>query len=210
MNNGMGNGDTETGAYTLLGGTPTPTNAAAIVRNANAKVWLPSLDEWYKAAYFDPNKSGGAGYWAYPTASDVAPSNELLSLDPGNNANFTGGNLASTLTGDLKLTDVGQFTNSASAYGTFDQGGNLAEWSESLVPGLGMLRADLGGSWGSLAVGLQAANAKFAFNGAAVNSDRGGFRIASVPEPATALLALIGSGLLLFVKSRKLRNFRSG
>ena len=32
MNNGQGNGDTETGAYTLLGGTPTPSNANAITR----------------------------------------------------------------------------------------------------------------------------------------------------------------------------------
>ena len=26
LNNGQGTGDTETGAYTLLGGTPTPSN----------------------------------------------------------------------------------------------------------------------------------------------------------------------------------------
>jgi formylglycine-generating enzyme required for sulfatase activity len=198
MNNGMGTGDTETGAYTLSGGTPTPSNPGAIVRNADARVWLPSIDEWYKPAYYDANKPGGAGYWAYPTAFDIAPSNQLLTPDPGNNANFTGGNLTSTLTGDLKITDVGQFANSASAYGTFDQAGNLAEWSESLVPGIGMLRASLGGSWGSLAVGLQGSNAKFAFNGPAVNSDRGGFRLASsVPEPTTALLAAFASGLLL-------------
>jgi formylglycine-generating enzyme required for sulfatase activity len=204
MNNGMANGDTETGAYTLLGGTPTPTSPAAIVRNANAQVWLPSIDEWYKAAYYDPSKPGGAGYWDYPTASDTAPSNDLLNPDPGNNANFTGANLTSTLPGAVKLTDVGQFSNSASAYGTFDQAGNVAEWSESLVPGLGMLRANLGGSWSSLSVGLQALNTQFAFNGGAVNSDRSGFRIARVPEPTSALLAAFGFGLLL-LSWRKLR-----
>jgi formylglycine-generating enzyme required for sulfatase activity len=198
MNNGMGSGDTETGAYTLQGGTPTPSNPGAIVRNTDARVWLPSIDEWYKAAYYDAAKPEGAGYWTYPTASDIAPSNQLLNPDPGNSANFTGGNLASTLPGDLKLTDVGQFTNSASAYGTFDQAGNLAEWSESLVPGIGMLRASLGGSWGSLMVGLQGSNAKFAFNGPAVNSDRGGFRLASsIPEPTSAILTLVGAALLL-------------
>jgi len=45
----------------------------------------------------------------------------LLDPDPGNSANFTGGNLTSTLSGGVKLTDVGQFSQSSSAYGTFEQ-----------------------------------------------------------------------------------------
>src|SRR5271166_1929961 len=54
LNNGQGNGDTETGAYTLFGGTPTPSNGLTITRNAGATVFLPSEDEWYKAGYYDP------------------------------------------------------------------------------------------------------------------------------------------------------------
>jgi formylglycine-generating enzyme required for sulfatase activity len=46
LNNGQGNGDTETGAYTLLGGTPTPSNGNSITRNAGATVFLPSENEW--------------------------------------------------------------------------------------------------------------------------------------------------------------------
>lgn len=205
MNNGMGSADTETGAYTLLGGTPTPANAAAIVRNADARVWLPSIDEWYKAAYYDPDRPAGPGYWTYPTAADTPPGNELLVPDPGNHANFTSSSLTTTLSGELKLTDVGQFSNSASPYGTFDQAGNVTEWSETLVPGLGMLRANLGGSWGSLAVALQGSNTRFAFNGPAVNSERGGFRLASVPEPATWASLAAGWLLLLLVRSPRKR-----
>jgi formylglycine-generating enzyme required for sulfatase activity len=205
VNNGKGSGDTESGAYTLLGGAPTPLNPSAIARNPDANVWLPSIDEWYKAAYYDPQKPGGAGYWSFPTGADDAPANELLPQDPGNSANFTGADLIPTLTGAVKLTDVGQFSNSASPFGTFDQAGNVAEWAETLVPGLGMLRAQLGGSWGSLAVGLQASNTKFAFNGAAVNSDRGGFRIASVvPEPSSAILAVIGLASTCVATSRRM------
>ncbi len=37
MHNGMVGGDTENGAYTLLGGTPTPTNGNTITRNTGAK-----------------------------------------------------------------------------------------------------------------------------------------------------------------------------
>ena len=40
LNNGQGNGSTETGAYTLLGGTPTPSNGNTITRNAGAKVFF--------------------------------------------------------------------------------------------------------------------------------------------------------------------------
>ncbi len=59
LNNGQGTGDTETGAYTLLGGTPTPSNGVSITRNAGATWFLPSEDEWYKAAYHQPAAQGG-------------------------------------------------------------------------------------------------------------------------------------------------------
>lgn len=203
MNNGMGGGATETGAYTLLGGTPIPVNADSIVRNADARVWLPSTDEWYKAAYYDPNKPGGAGYWIYPTASNAAPGNVLLSPDPGGSANFTSDGRTSSPSG-VKQTDVGRFSNSASAYGTFDQAGNLSEWSETLVPGLAKFRAQLGGSWGSLAIGLQASNTRFAFNAPAAASDRGGFRIAgAVPEPTSMVLVAVGLGAVLAARSQR-------
>ena len=27
---------------------------------------IPTENEWYKAAYYDPNKPAGLGYWDYP------------------------------------------------------------------------------------------------------------------------------------------------
>ena len=54
VNNGQGGADTETGAYTLLGGTPILSNDRFISRQPDAKVFLPTEDEWYKAAYYDP------------------------------------------------------------------------------------------------------------------------------------------------------------
>ncbi len=46
LSNGQVPGSTETGAYTLLGGTPTPSNANSVTRNAGATVFLPSENEW--------------------------------------------------------------------------------------------------------------------------------------------------------------------
>jgi hypothetical protein len=68
LHNGQGSGSTETGAYTLSG------NTGIITKNVGATVWLPSEDEWYKAAYYDPTPgASGNNYWLYPTQSDTAP-----------------------------------------------------------------------------------------------------------------------------------------
>lgn len=68
LHNGMGAGDTETGAYTLNGAT----TGNAPAKNAGAKYWIPTENEWYKAAY---HKSGGrnTGYWSFATQSNTNP-----------------------------------------------------------------------------------------------------------------------------------------
>ena len=68
LHNGRGNGSTETGAYTLNGAT----TGDAVAKNPGALYWIPTENEWYKAAY---HKSGGrnTGYWTYATQSDTAP-----------------------------------------------------------------------------------------------------------------------------------------
>jgi formylglycine-generating enzyme required for sulfatase activity len=59
LHNGQGNGDTETGAYTLLGGTPVPSNGLELARNNGALYFLPNENEWHKAAYYDPLSRNG-------------------------------------------------------------------------------------------------------------------------------------------------------
>jgi formylglycine-generating enzyme required for sulfatase activity len=71
MNNGQGSGDTEMGAYTLLGGTETPTNGTTVTRNPLATIVVPSENEWYKAAYYDPSPSI---YFAYPAGTSAQTS----------------------------------------------------------------------------------------------------------------------------------------
>ncbi len=133
--------DTETGAYTLNGSTE-----GLVAKNIGAKWWIPSDAEWLKAGHY---KSGGvnAGYWIYPTQSDQAPSNLIGS--ERNNANIWAGSYSVTQSPDYAmglnyLTDVGSFSASASAYGTFDQAGNLQEWTDAV---LGVSRRIRGGSW---------------------------------------------------------------
>lgn len=134
VHNGEGSGDTESGAYTLLGGTETPSNSATVERNLGATVVVPTQDEWFKAAYYDGSADT---YFDYPTGTDTAPTCTSPKADP-NTANC--GN--STIRG---VTEVGAYTGSPSPYGTFDQGGNVAEWQENIF--LNDRRAVRGGNW---------------------------------------------------------------
>ena len=121
---------TENGTYTLNGAT---TNAAlmAVSRNAGSTWAIASEDEWYKAAYYKGG-SNNAGYWDYATSSNTAPSNVLSSTDPGNTATYYA-NGVYTVGSPYYRTEVGAHENSASPYGTFDQGGNVWEWNETVV-----------------------------------------------------------------------------
>ncbi len=110
----QGAGTTEAGVYSIGSGLDE-------VRNPSATYFIPSEDEWYKAAYYDPNKSGGAGYYDYPTSTDILANlnNSLPSLDTGNSANFFDGGVFTTGDSSFPLTDVGAYTASGSPYGTF-------------------------------------------------------------------------------------------
>jgi sulfatase modifying factor 1 len=204
MNNGATNGaSTETGAYTLNGAT----SGLNFTKNAGATWWLPTENEWYKAAYY---KGGGtnAGYWSYATRSDIAPGNSVGNA--ANQANYKAGSFAVTQSSGYTasqnyLTDVGAFSNSASGYETFDQSGNVNEWIDGDIAGL--YRVHRGGNW-------------FDSTNVVRSSYRGGygpeteryeigFRVATVPEPSTyALLAV--SGLVFIVwRLRRKKNLLS-
>lgn len=134
LHNGMPAGpqnanSTEDGAYTLNGYTGH--DGRQIARRPGARVWIPSADEWYKAAYHKNDGTTGH-YWDYPTGSDVQPSNRLIDPDPGNNANFGIYHKNDyTLGPPYWRTEAGEFENSASPYGTRDQAGNIREWTDS-------------------------------------------------------------------------------
>ena len=57
-------------------------------------------------------------------------------LDPlGNNANYDTSPFTYPIDSGKYTTLVGEFQNSASPYGTFDQGGNVSEWNEAIISG---------------------------------------------------------------------------
>jgi sulfatase modifying factor 1 len=130
QNGAASSSSTETGAYTLVGGQTTG-NAPAV--NPGATFYIPTEDQWYKAAYY---QGGGtnAGYWNYATQSDSDPTavtaGETGIGSAGNTGNFANFNRAAgwnELNGNV--TTVG--TNGGpSAYGAFDMSGNVLEWND--------------------------------------------------------------------------------
>lgn len=137
---------TETGAYTLNGKT-----SGIVAKNSGANVWIPSDNEWYKAAYYDPDKSeaGVGGYWLHANQSDVMTSNTIGVAGASNHV--IAGDYAVWAGGtSWGITDVGAYgVNSESAYGTNDQTGNVMEWTDGVAGQIagGTSRVLLGGPW---------------------------------------------------------------
>ncbi len=181
--NWLTSGTTENGTYLIASGGA-DSGAVTIPDHAslgNGHVFLPTADEWYKAAYYD-----GSAYYDYPSSSNVAPDNNLPSADTGNSANYvdtTSGFDYTTGNSSHPMTDVGAYSLSVGPYGTYDQGGNVWEWNES--HSLGGNRALRGGSWGNN-VEATGANVRSGSSESHQSSNKG-FRLA-----ATAALCGIG------------------
>ena len=184
------------GAYdvsTFSGGFPTFTDQAS--RSAGARYWIPSWDEWMKAAHFDPNRpnSDGStgGWWLYPHMSDLAPTY-------GPPAGFPGGSAANQANSGFNTPDdveyripLGAYANVQSPWGLFDVAGGTAEWTETIYTLQGRMSRNTPGS----ARGEDAASAIFdvGSNQPQLPFSRQGLRIAtSIPSPGTSLvLALL-------------------
>jgi formylglycine-generating enzyme required for sulfatase activity len=203
LNNGQGSGSTETGSYTL-GSVTNPLNAS-VTRNVGANWVVASENEWYKAAYYSPdrNGTGNGGYWLHATQSTTLGNNTDFAATNG--ANYFDGDYANGGFSGPGATDVGAYSNADSYYGTFDQGGNLFEWNEAIS---GTSRGLRGGSWASNEYGLQSSSGRNG-GGAAIENDGLGFRVASlapIPEPSTygAAMGAMALGMVM-MRRRKAR-----
>lgn len=180
---------TEDGAYNLteLGGVvgSDPVHGAN-GRNAGARYHLPSENEWYKAAYYQPAERDGDadGYWLYPTRSNDPPTQATadatgnINNDTENISNY---NYGAIWNGEGNVTTVGSGgPGSASYYGAFDMGGNVEEWVEQVFydsRGEPWNRGQWGGSFGHFPQVMRSVNR--VSDSHSVESRYRGFRVAS-------------------------------
>jgi formylglycine-generating enzyme required for sulfatase activity len=173
MVNGQGNGSTETGAYTLNGAT----SGVSFTKNAGAQVYIPTENEWYKAAYYS---AANTSYSLYPNGQ-----NTITTADANYNNSVD------------STTNVGTYSGDPSSYGTFDQGGNVWEWNDAVTSSS---RGRRGGSFNTIETNLRASNRNS--NDPTLENLSFGFRVASVPEPTSLLLTMLAGGVMLARRKR--------
>jgi sulfatase modifying factor 1 len=197
---------TENGSYDLEASIWAPS------RNPGVTWAYASVDEWVKAGYHKNNGNTG-DYWTYPTSSDILPgfvtesdvdaNGKVIAADPGNTATWNGDG-TSQMPGVEGIgspwfrTEVGEHENSPSPYGTFDQGGNLWEMTDTLADNTERLKRG-----GNYAHGTDNSYMEVSFTTNYSPADSTGnrvtgFRVVQIPEPGS-LVMLVGSvvGVLL-------------
>lgn len=149
-------------------------------RNREAHYFLPSVDEWYKAGYYD---GSAKRYNDYPTGSDTAPRAVAGGTEP-DTAVYSGTHTSIFLPGPAEVHNAGGL----SPYGTMAQGGNVFDWTETSID----MVNDSGADWRWLGGGFYQDNGYLlgGIGGFAQGPDSRidtsifGFRIAAVvPEP---------------------------
>ncbi len=184
-------------------------NSSNPFRNSLATYVLPTYNEWYKAAYYDPNANGSTGtYWKYPTGSNTAPTS------------VASGTAANTAVYDWGFSDIGPAdvtqAGGLSPYGVMGMGGNVYELEESPydLPNYNphTARGFRGGAWNYTPYWmLSSTRTDYGPENEYDPFGNNGFRVASlspssppVPEPSTLVIGtLFGLGGLLAKRRMK-------
>jgi formylglycine-generating enzyme required for sulfatase activity len=188
-----------------------------LVHNANAQYWIPTLDEWIKAAHYDPNRNGPSqgGWWLSSNRTDTAipygpPGVNVRLVPPPPYGPDPNGPLAQANGGwDSQFPGYSPYDiplgsyNSTSPWGLFDVAGGTSEWTEEVGYTNGVFPTDRGFSGTAWVEGghdqLQFQN--LGGQVPSIGTFNLGFRVAAaIPSPASGLV--VASGLIVAGRRR--------
>lgn len=152
--------------------------------------WIPTVDEWTKAVYYDPNRYGPGqeGYWEYCDGG-----NEKLIEDWPWNGGETSARIPYDPNGPW--LDVGAYPSVQTPWGLLDASGGVQEWLEDLGGGNTVHFAKGRKQFDGSPYLLDRVDW---FRGYPPNSSGAGLRLASlVPTPASGALSVAFCGVLL-------------
>ena len=159
----------------------------------DARYWIPTLDEWIKGSYYDPNYGGlGIGGWWWRSVN--GSNTPLIYGPPGQgqaNADFN-------LPGDGQFRiPLGSYPETVSPWGLLDVAGATREHLESILNVDGILnRYQLGSHW-TTSNGSGDFIYRLGSDFPSLPDTMTGFRIAaSVPTPSVYLGVFVGLGFL--------------
>jgi len=174
------------------------TGGENLYRHKDAFYFLPSENEWYKAAYHK-NDGVTANYWDYATSSNRTPVAVASGMEGG------------TAVYDGMDNQPAPVTNNGglSAYGAMGMTGNVYEWNESAFDAPNddpwKHRVQRGGTYDAGDYYLNSSRRFHAGWGPVDGaSDIDGFRVASIstiiPEPSAAVMILMAVGAWLLIR----------
>jgi len=195
----------DTSTFTRVPGSNVLVNDQA-TRSPGAKYWIPSFDEWLKAAHWDPDKNGPGegGWWLFNNGSDTQPIGGL----PGEGETTAGYDFASL--GEAYAIPLEAYPSTRTPWGLLDTSGGGAEWTEEWLHGTPEIRIAQGNATGQqiywpddpksfspdIAWSISGTNPN-------INLLEFSFRIASaVPAPGVGVMILACGG---FISTRRRR-----
>ncbi|MBS0197252.1 MAG: SUMF1/EgtB/PvdO family nonheme iron enzyme [Planctomycetes bacterium] len=145
------NGAYDVSTFGYQGNTDIFTDQQA--HNPGAKYWIPTLDEWIKGAFYDPNYGGqnvGGWWWNTPAATNVP----LIHGPPGVGQSNSAFSLPN---GDEYRIPLMSYPDVRSPWGMLDAAGATSEFTETVLNVDGILyRATVGSHWTNTDPGLEA------------------------------------------------------
>ncbi len=202
--NWLTSGDVTAGAYVIDGGgLVTEINRDAATDTYGKIYVLPTRDEWYKAAYYDPDLpwfDGAPSYWDFPTQNSYSHNNgdDMDGIDFEGDLEFD-----AVFNDGYALSQPNNVDNAGvlSHYGTMGQGGNVWEWDETANGG-----PCYGVGGGSYATGSGYMDAAFYTSyDATFEGGLMGLRVARIPEPSSLVMFWsFAIGVLLMARRRRI------